>query len=351
MRPPRIAARLLLAALVLASGYDPFGAPRPGSSVGVGIGYGGEYRDGTGLLNLRARSYDPALGRFLGRDTFGGLALAPQTANRYAYALANPLRYRDPSGHFVTNIVANPRAWLGIASFANPWVAIGLGFYIADTGYDPVFNATVSPEGRAVAGISSLLGVAGKLGSRFMEAWRATETGAEVLTASERLLLAETSIQRAVRLGSEARALEGAGALAAEGASSLAARTRTTRDFLQDVARRAEGRIGGAGPVAGTLKHSYAERLVNRYQGIFGDVGAGLRTERSYLNGMELGRQMNVLGSVRLDVVDGPVNNIVGVFDFKFTIAPNPVISQTRISTIRSVANLGPNVPIVPIHP
>ena len=44
--------------------YDPYGTPRPGSSAAVGIGYAGEYRDGTGLVNLRARSYDPLLAPF-----------------------------------------------------------------------------------------------------------------------------------------------------------------------------------------------------------------------------------------------------------------------------------------------
>lgn len=78
--------------------YDPYGAPRPGSAAATGIGYAGEYRDPAGLVNLRARAYDPVLGRFVGRDTFAGVASAPQSGNRYAYALANPLRYTDPSG-------------------------------------------------------------------------------------------------------------------------------------------------------------------------------------------------------------------------------------------------------------
>jgi len=62
--------------------------PRPGGTAATGIGYAGEYRDSTGLVNLRARSYDPVLGRFIGRDTFGGVAAAPLTANRYATPLA-----------------------------------------------------------------------------------------------------------------------------------------------------------------------------------------------------------------------------------------------------------------------
>ncbi len=87
--------------------YDPYGNPRPGSAAPVGIGYGGEWSDPTGLINLRARAYDPITGRFTSRDTFAGVLSAPQSGNRYAYALANPLRYTDPSGHFVNLTLAN----------------------------------------------------------------------------------------------------------------------------------------------------------------------------------------------------------------------------------------------------
>jgi RHS repeat-associated protein len=95
--------------------YGPYGAARPGSADPLGIGYVGEYRDATGLVNLRARSYEPVLARFIGRDTTGGVASAPQTANRYAYATDNPLRYTDPSGHFIAAIAADPGAAFGLA--------------------------------------------------------------------------------------------------------------------------------------------------------------------------------------------------------------------------------------------
>jgi RHS repeat-associated protein len=84
--------------------YDPYGNARPGSSLVTGIGYTGEWTDGAGLINLRFRAYDPTLGRFLSRDTFGGAARLPQSANRHSYALGNPLRYSDPSGHFVSAV-------------------------------------------------------------------------------------------------------------------------------------------------------------------------------------------------------------------------------------------------------
>ena len=82
--------------------YDPYGGARPSTTLPDGIGYTGEWADATGLVNLRARAYDPSLGAFLSRDAFGGLSTMPLTGNRHAYASGNPLRFTDPSGHFIS---------------------------------------------------------------------------------------------------------------------------------------------------------------------------------------------------------------------------------------------------------
>ena len=81
--------------------YDPYGGARPSTSLPDGFGYTGEWADATGLVNLRARAYDPSLGAFLSRDAFGGLSTMPLTGNRHAYASGNPLRFTDPSGRFI----------------------------------------------------------------------------------------------------------------------------------------------------------------------------------------------------------------------------------------------------------
>jgi RHS repeat-associated protein len=52
----------------------------------------------TGLYYLRARYYDPTIGRFISKDPLSGSVSAPLSRNRYGYALANPLRYRDSLG-------------------------------------------------------------------------------------------------------------------------------------------------------------------------------------------------------------------------------------------------------------
>src|SRR5438094_144038 len=98
-------------------------------------------------------------------------------------------------------------------------------------------------------------------------------------------------------------------------------------------------------------KHAYAADLIERYQSRFGPVGGGLSVEQSYRAGQYLGPNMNLAGSVRLDVVEGAVTAPATVFDFKFTINPNPTLSLSRINSITANAGLGPNVPITVIHP
>jgi len=53
-----------------------------------------------GFYDYQARLYDPAVGRFLSADTLVPEAGRPQSWNRYAYVLNNPLKYTDPTGYF-----------------------------------------------------------------------------------------------------------------------------------------------------------------------------------------------------------------------------------------------------------
>jgi RHS repeat-associated protein len=195
--------------------FDPYGAPRPGGTASSGIGFAGEYRDGTGLVNLRARSYDPVLGRFIGRDTFGGVAAAPQSANRYAYALANPLRYTDPSGQFVNNIVLNPNTYVMAAMMVSPAFAIGYMDFQFATGYDPVNNRYLSGNERIFNGALAGLGILGKAIGFLREALAASDAMAGTRLAGEAGGLigdASAAGSAAERIGAEAAAAERAGA-------------------------------------------------------------------------------------------------------------------------------------------
>ena len=62
---------------------------------------GQRWDSGLGLLDYRARFYDPVLGRFVSADTLVPEPGNPQDLNRYAYVRNNPLRYTDPTGHWI----------------------------------------------------------------------------------------------------------------------------------------------------------------------------------------------------------------------------------------------------------
>lgn len=59
---------------------------------------GQQYDQETGQYYLRARYYNPVVGRFLQEDTYRGDGL-----NLYAYCANNPVIYYDPSGHAQRN--------------------------------------------------------------------------------------------------------------------------------------------------------------------------------------------------------------------------------------------------------
>lgn len=97
--------------------YDPWGRlcdpdthiPYPLSSqpeLILGRGFTGhEHLTAVGLINMNARLYDPGYGRFLSPDPYIEDAENIQCYNRYAYALNNPLKYRDESGEFIFTIL------------------------------------------------------------------------------------------------------------------------------------------------------------------------------------------------------------------------------------------------------
>ncbi|MBW8311224.1 MAG: putative Ig domain-containing protein [Rhizobium sp.] len=135
--------------------------------------------------------------------------------------------------------------------------------------------------------------------------------------------------------------------------TALAPRTTayaTNGDFVQSIATRADDwgvRQGlGNGPVAGTLKHGYAEALLNRYQRMFGD--RGLSAEVRYVNGNPWRPGDPILGSVRLDVVEGPLTSPTHVWDYKFG---NAILSQPQITRIQNGIPSGTSVPVTMVKP
>ena len=64
------------------------------------LGYTGQRDLGDmGLMDYKARFYSPYLNHFTQPDTIVPEPSNPQAWNKYSYALNNPIRYNDPTGH------------------------------------------------------------------------------------------------------------------------------------------------------------------------------------------------------------------------------------------------------------
>ena len=84
--------------------YDAYGNLIAGNGSENPYLFAGEQRDfETGLDYLRARYYDPTLGRFISRDAYQGSLNDPMSLHKYQYAHANPVVNTDPSG-YLTNL-------------------------------------------------------------------------------------------------------------------------------------------------------------------------------------------------------------------------------------------------------
>ena len=83
--------------------YYPFGDTRVvNGSTATTFRYTGQRQQSEiGLYFYGARWYDSVIGRFAAPDTIVPGAGAPQTYNRYAYTLNNPMRFADSTGHSV----------------------------------------------------------------------------------------------------------------------------------------------------------------------------------------------------------------------------------------------------------
>jgi len=89
------------AEVILARAYEPFGSVMTSSGPGkTNYSFTGEWEDGTGLMSLRARYYQPVYGRFLTRDSLNGSSRIPMSQNRWLYGFSNPLMYIDPTGSY-----------------------------------------------------------------------------------------------------------------------------------------------------------------------------------------------------------------------------------------------------------
>ena len=85
--------------------YDAFGnILEQTGNIDNNVTYAGyQYDEETGLYYLNARMYDPVTARFMQEDSYRGDINDPLSLNLYTYCHNNPVKYVDPTGHFVEN--------------------------------------------------------------------------------------------------------------------------------------------------------------------------------------------------------------------------------------------------------
>ncbi|MDE6522925.1 MAG: FG-GAP-like repeat-containing protein [Muribaculaceae bacterium] len=258
----------------------------------IGRGYTGhEHLVKAGLINMNARLYDPALGRFLSPDPYVQIPDWSQNFNRYTYALNNPLVYIDEDGQFfwfavgaaaviggTLNVLSNWDAitsagvWNGVwqgtkyfmvgAAAGGVSAAVGIG---AAVGFGSMLGVTATGLATASTGfVSGALsrGAAGAINGFLLDTSNSLIEGESLGTSlGNGLYGALTESVAGVICGG----VEG-GVRAVNNGRYFFSGKYTNRTLIQRSATFVDNLIGGSGHVAGTKKHKAAEIYLTRYQ-------------------------------------------------------------------------------------
>ncbi|TFH40577.1 MAG: hypothetical protein E4G94_09355, partial [ANME-2 cluster archaeon] len=127
---------------------------------------GEQMDDETGLIYLRARYYDPSIGRFITKDPFAGFISDTQSLNRYSYVKNNPVNFIDPFGLIELS--------LGLSATWPPWGGVVYGF---EAGISEVGFFT-----RSHGGIGLKYGIGPTISSKTPQTGLETETKIKLLT-------------------------------------------------------------------------------------------------------------------------------------------------------------------------
>lgn len=121
--------------LVERTKYYPYGGTREGGEVNSYYFTGQELDRDTGLYYYGARYYHPVFATFTQADTMLPNPFDPQQLNRYAYARDNPLKYTDPTGHYLDTAVDIVSLSMSINDLrqdsGNVWNWVALGADVA----------------------------------------------------------------------------------------------------------------------------------------------------------------------------------------------------------------------------
>ncbi|MEM3555093.1 MAG: RHS repeat-associated core domain-containing protein, partial [Candidatus Micrarchaeaceae archaeon] len=118
---------------------------------------GQRWESGIGLYFYNARWYDPALGRFVQPDTVQPDPGDPQQLSRFSYARNNPLRFADPTGHWLAEEAGNPR--FNPANVVKPayppsfYFPIRVPWHEGDVGYGEKYSSPPHLAGKIHPGV------------------------------------------------------------------------------------------------------------------------------------------------------------------------------------------------------
>jgi RHS repeat-associated protein len=124
--------------------YDAYGSilQHVGTTTSNLLFAGQWYDPATGLINLRARQYVPALGRFISVDPASPVRIDTQSLDRYTYTRGNPVNRIDPSGRQDLAEIGVTIAVIGILASIGGYAWITAGVF----GYRQPQDFLVAPD-------------------------------------------------------------------------------------------------------------------------------------------------------------------------------------------------------------
>jgi RHS repeat-associated protein len=195
--------------------YDVYGAQSSGGAAPGGFGFAGEQWDSsTGLQYLRARYYDPTIGRFISRDPMS--AIPGWTGSPYGYGGGNPVNMTDPTG--LCPFFATPFCMTssGIASGAG-WIGSHARNVLSGAVDAVAFCSTSSDCANVIAGAGATLTFFGAvLIITEIGGPPGALAGAALTALGGQLLMIADAMNCANSLGGGAGALEACGFLVAD---------------------------------------------------------------------------------------------------------------------------------------
>lgn len=350
--------------------FDPFGNLVESEGIVLGppveggtaqpFGFGGRPFDPVlGLYDQRARAYDPSTGRFMQREPRGSV----DGTNLYAYTANHPIEYGDPSGLSREEHASDPSC--GYTAPDGTWRAYtrehgSQGYFLegdvpGQTVGSGMFRQHRSDQVRFDAGDDGCVKI------------HIVEGGGLIPDAEKGPFNKSTWPEQVAHINSYREwmdvwvpALAGLRPGGFRARSSIrgappshtptgviprrqerAAGVVSTADELASAAGRARATVGpGRGPVYGTRAHSAFRAEVEALG------NPNLSTEVSYLKGQVV--PYGTRGSVRLDVVEGPLTSPTAIYDFK---TGGAALGPGRIALIRSNLPGGGNgVPVLEVR-